>query len=110
MSLFLPYIPKAKECVSATLKILKFSIYLFLSCLITSCNNDGNTEKNPENTPDTMIVDKHGLLLVDGNKIVNKGGEPVSLAGNSFFWSEDDLTDAGKLAKNIIVNWPGPTP
>ena len=25
-------------------------------------------------------------------------------------WSEEDLTDAGKLAKNIIVNWPGPTP
>ena len=110
MSLFLPYIPKAKECVSATLEILKFSIYLFLSCLITSCNNNGNTEKNPENTPDTTIVDKHDLLQVDGNKIVNKGGEPVSLAGNSFFWSEDDLTDAGKLAKNIIVNWPGSTP
>ena len=25
-------------------------------------------------------------------------------------WSEDDLTDAGKLAKSIITNWPGSTP
>ena len=90
MSLFIPYIPKAKESVSATLKILKFSIYLFLSCLIISCTKEDNTEKNSEIIPDTTIVDRYGLLQVDGNKIVNKGGEPVSLAGNSFFWSNDN--------------------
>jgi len=90
MSLFLPYIPKAKECVSATLKILKFSIYLFLSCLIISCTKEDNTEKNPEIIPDTTIVDRHGLFQVDGNRIVNKDGEAVSFAGNSFFWSNDN--------------------
>ena len=89
MSLFVPYTPKAKECVSATLKILKLSIYLFLSCLIISCTKEDNTGETPEIIPDTTIVDRHGLLQVDGNKIVNKGGEPVSLAGNSFFWSND---------------------
>ena len=27
----------------------------------------------------------------------------ASTSGN---WNEDDLTEAGKLAKNIIMNWP----
>jgi aryl-phospho-beta-D-glucosidase BglC (GH1 family) len=90
MSLFLPYSPKAKESVSATLKILKFSIYLFLSCLIISCTKEDNTEKNSEIIPDTTIVDRHGLLQVDGNRIVNRDGEAVSFAGNSFFWSNDN--------------------
>ena len=90
MSLFVPYTPKAMECVSATLKISKFSIYLFLSCVIISCTKEDNTEKNPETRPDTTIVAINGLLQVDGNKIVNKDGEPVSLAGNSFFWSNDN--------------------
>ena len=27
----------------------------------------------------------------------------ASTTGN---WTENDLTDAGKLAKNIILNWP----
>jgi len=35
------------------------------------------------------IVEEHGRLQVDGNKIVGKDGQPVSLAGSSFFWSND---------------------
>ena len=30
----------------------------------------------------------------------------VSGASTSGGWSGDDLTDAGKLARNIIQNWP----
>lgn len=33
------------------------------------------------------IVEQHGRLQVSGNKIVNKDGVPISLAGNSLFWS-----------------------
>ena len=39
---------------------------------------------------DTAIVDLHGLLQVSGNSIVDKNSEPVSFAGNSFFWSNDN--------------------
>lgn len=34
------------------------------------------------------IVSEHGRLQVSGNRIVGTHGRPVSLAGNSFFWSQ----------------------
>lgn len=34
------------------------------------------------------IVTTHGRLQVAGNRIVGSHGRPVSLAGNSFFWSQ----------------------
>ncbi|MDR0306833.1 MAG: glycoside hydrolase family 5 protein [Chitinispirillales bacterium] len=33
-------------------------------------------------------VEKHGALRVEGNKIVDKNGDPVQLRGMSFFWSQ----------------------
>jgi len=33
-------------------------------------------------------VERHGLLRADGPRIVGQHGEPVSLAGNSLFWSQ----------------------
>ncbi|MEM7372164.1 MAG: glycoside hydrolase family 5 protein [Bacteroidota bacterium] len=36
------------------------------------------------------VVKKHGLLRVQGNKIVDQNEEVVSLAGNSFFWSNNN--------------------
>ncbi|TGE23122.1 cellulase family glycosylhydrolase [Hymenobacter metallicola] len=37
----------------------------------------------------TTPVQQYGLLKVAGNKIVDKNNQPVSLAGNSLFWSND---------------------
>ncbi len=34
------------------------------------------------------VVSQHGRLQVQGNRIVGDHGRPVSLAGNSFFWSQ----------------------
>jgi endoglucanase len=34
-------------------------------------------------------VQQYGLLKVSGNKIVDKNNQPISLAGNSLFWSND---------------------
>lgn len=34
------------------------------------------------------IVSEHGRLQIAGNRIVGSHGRPVSLAGNSFFWSQ----------------------
>ncbi len=42
------------------------------------------------NTPNLIsqtIVQKHGRLNIRGNKVVNKNGEQITLAGNSLFWS-----------------------
>ncbi|MEO6004600.1 MAG: glycoside hydrolase family 5 protein [Opitutus sp.] len=36
----------------------------------------------------STIVEQHGLLRVVGNHVVGRDGHPVSLAGNSFFWSQ----------------------
>ena len=35
------------------------------------------------------IVENNGLLKVKGNRIVNQYSNPISLAGNSLFWSID---------------------
>jgi endoglucanase len=37
---------------------------------------------------DTLIVDKHGQLSVQGNKIVDKNGDPVALHGMCLYWSQ----------------------
>jgi len=52
----------------------------------------------------TPIVLKHGLLKVSGNKIVNKNNESVSLAGNSFFWSNDEW-GGERYYKSEVVSW-----
>ena len=43
-------------------------------------------------SPDTAAqtpVQQYGQLTVTGNKILDKNNQPVSLAGNSLFWSND---------------------
>jgi len=34
------------------------------------------------------VVEKHGQLHVQGNRIVDKNGAPVQLRGMSLFWSQ----------------------
>ncbi|WNJ20209.1 glycoside hydrolase family 5 protein [Pontibacter sp. G13] len=38
----------------------------------------------------TSIVGRHGLLQTQGSAILNEHGGPISLAGNSFFWSNNN--------------------
>ena len=59
--------------------------FLIISCNEKEISNVSNNEQN-----DSTIVGIHGLLQVDNNKIVNAYGEAISLAGNSFFWSNDN--------------------
>ena len=66
-------------------------IFLLIISINLSCG--GKEDPKPNDTEpqlESSIVDRHGLLRVMGNKIVNKNNIPISLAGNSFFWSNDN--------------------
>lgn len=59
---------------------------------------------NVEFTDYVSIVQKHGALKVNGNKIVDKNNESISLAGNSFFWSNDNW-GGERYYKSSVVSW-----
>ena len=68
-----------------------FGCFILLLFVSHSCEKD--VEQNPIVIPeeiDSSIVTQNGLLTVSGSKIVNKNNDPVSFAGNSFFWSNDN--------------------
>jgi hypothetical protein len=52
----------------------------------------------------SSIVEKNGLLKTSGNKIVNKDGDPVAFAGNSFFWSNDNW-GGERYYRASVVSW-----
>ena len=80
-------------------------IILFTTCLFNqSCTEDNSHETTEDIHPDTTLIDIHGLLEVNGNRIVNKNNEPVSLAGNSFFWSNDGW-GGEKYYNSEVVSW-----
>ena len=80
-------------------------IILFTICFFNqSCTEDNSHETTEDIHPDTTLIDIHGLLEVNGNRIVNKNNEPVSLAGNSFFWSNDGW-GGEKYYNSEVVSW-----
>ncbi len=48
------------------------------------------------------IVEQNGRLRVLGNKVVNKNNKPLSLAGNSLFWSNWDV--GGKFYNSKTIS------
>ncbi|MBC8374167.1 MAG: hypothetical protein H8E53_11270, partial [Planctomycetes bacterium] len=53
----------------------------------------GASAKSPgeakwEKAPKGSVVEKHGRLRVEGNRIVDKNGKPVAMHGMSLFWSQ----------------------
>ena len=81
-----------------------YPILMFICSLFQSCGKETQDNIIIDIDTDTTVVDVHGLLVVDGNKIVDKNNEPISLAGNSFFWSNDGW-GGEKYYKSEVVEW-----
>ena len=65
--------------------------FIFTSFISINCDKNNRVPDNfSAELKDTTVVQIHGLLQQSGNKILDKNNEPVCLAGNSFFWSNDD--------------------
>ena len=73
-----------------TMDSLKLFTIIILGSIIFSCDDENNDQEANGIVSDSTVVEIHGLLHVEGNRIVNKNGDAVSLAGNSFFWSNDN--------------------
>ena len=86
------------------MKIFKSLIFLLLTLIITSCVQDNDSRDPPTFPEETTLVQKHGLLQVNGNRIVDKDNEPVCFAGNSFFWSNDNW-GGERFYKFEVVSW-----
>ena len=59
-----------------------FFLCTTISYSITHYKNENISES------DSTVVERYGQLQVQGNKIVDKNGNPVSLRGMSLFWSQ----------------------
>ena len=84
--------------------ILKLVIIIIYSFINISCKEKNDSEDTPLISQDTTVVDVHGLLQVNGNSIVDKNGDPVSFAGNSFFWSNDNW-GGERYYEPEVVSW-----
>jgi endoglucanase len=85
----------ARQLHPALMKYLPAVLFTILSSLSACAQVYGEAAvtKGP--------VSEHGALRVDGRKIVGADGQPVSLAGNSFFWSQWQ----GQLYNARVVEW-----
>ena len=81
-----------------------FILVFALIALLSSCSEKEDDIPNDITEVDTTLVGQHGRLQVFGNQIVNKFGNPMSLAGNSFYWSNDGW-GGERFYKNEVVSW-----
>ena len=82
----------------------RLSILFVLLLIFSSCTENEENTATDGSTIDTTLVGKHGRLEAKGNQIVDKNGNPMSLAGNSFFWSNDNW-GGERYYKSEVVSW-----
>tara|TARA_B110000116_G_C16792545_1_gene564635 strand:+ start:20 stop:1024 length:1005 start_codon:yes stop_codon:yes gene_type:complete len=86
------------------MKLFKSLTLLIIALSFTSCNEEKIESETFIESSDTTHVDLHGLLKVDGNKIVDMNNNPVCFAGNSFFWSNDNW-GGERYYKPEVLSW-----
>ena len=87
------------------IKLINTLANITLIIFFVSCDQEEDkSSKIDEQLDDTTVVDINGLLQISGNQIINKNGAPVSLAGNSFFWSNDDW-GGERFYNPEVVEW-----
>lgn len=74
------------------------------SCLFITSLLFSSLFLNAQNYCSSSPVAVHGSLSVSGNKIVDQNNNPVSFAGNSYFWSNSGW-GAEKYYNADVVNW-----
>ena len=84
---------------------MKIILSFFLFSFFLTCDKEENKEQEQIEEIDSLnTVSIHGSLAVSGNKIINQHGEPISFAGNSFFWSNDNW-GGERFYKTEVVEW-----
>ena len=87
------------------IKLINTLANITLIIFFVSCDQEVDKSSTiDEQLDDTTVVDINGLLQVSGNQIINKNGDPVSLAGNSFFWSNDNW-GGERFYNSEVVEW-----
>lgn len=66
---------------------MKFLMMAISLVIVISCKAYDNPVSQDSNSGKTIVA-QFGLLHVDGNKIVDKNKNPISLHGMSLFWSQ----------------------
>jgi len=80
-------------------------VYTFLFLVSFSCQQEINQKENSTiQSIDSTIIQKHGKLYIEGNKILDKNNNPICFAGNSFFWSNDNW-GGEKYYTPEVVSW-----
>jgi len=87
--------PSLKMCKYDCHTPFSISQYVLIVSVLLLTLNSCVATNNP--TP----VEKHGQLSVNGNKIVDKNGEPVQLKGMSLFWSQE----RGEFYNYECIKW-----
>ena len=78
------------------------NIVLAISILLMATNCSSTKTTNHKVAPKDSPVAINGALSVKGNQIVNKNGDVVSFAGNSFFWSNEYWRGASFYNKHLV--------
>jgi len=78
------------------MSFFKLKLMLIISLMISvfilaSCSNNNS------------FIEKHGMLAVRGNKLVNQHGNPPMLAGPSFFWSTSGWGGSEYYNENVVT-------
>jgi len=83
---------------------IPYLVLYILLMILSSCSVKEDEVVNDVIDIDTTLVGRHGRLQTVGNQIVDKNGNPVSLAGNSFYWSNDNW-GGERFYNSEVVSW-----